>query len=772
MTSSRPPRELLVGKAPTDVPLSLQRIAKAASVVDRIWVGPDEAKKLTDDERRSHALARDILAHICIDAPLKHASGHPGGPLSSLTFSYALLRRRNPHQDAALRMSAGHLSLLAYCLQYLGGRAPHDERLSSPQAIIDSFRTVGGLPGHVQAGIGDIPLGTGLLGKGVSSGLGHALGWKLRKKPGITDVLMGDGDTQEGQIMEAARLAATLQVDTLVVHADMNDLQISGPPSTIVAADVAAIFQSFGWAVVEVQNGNDPAQVEAALDIADTLVGNGRPILLCYYTTMGHGIAAMEEAANAGLPHYHGSPMKAELAADARSKLPSLDTLVQDYAPYRAALAERCAGMPPACEPLPAVRRAPRTVTDKNGGMRKDLGAVHIKNLMKADPRIIVLHADLAESGGFVEVLKEFPDRVINGGVAEANMYMMASGMRQAGLIPVTYTFAAFGTNEARANARLIDINCGHIPCGVFHDCTHTGLSVGEDGETAQDRNYLNLPFDNTHVWMPADSNQAGAMAERGLDLVADGMQSVFVFSPRSTHPQLKTPAGELIYGAEYVYDGKIDCIRGAGDCTDDVTILAIGACVHDAVTAADTLAAREEPVRVRVLNVSCIRPIDAAAIMQAALETRHLVVVEDHHSEGGLATQVADLIADFQLPCSLRRLGVNQYFPSAPAEQLKFLAGLDVDSIIDAVEDEVRTEVSGGEDLLATALFTLPHHSMHSRFRASLAPYIERLRTERGYLEALREYWRSKAAPAERLPTNDHIRQLLGDVPDVGDEM
>lgn len=733
-------------------------------MMETIWIGPEEGKKLSKDDLRAYELAHTIMKYLCIEGPTKHKSGHPGGPLSSFTFAYGLLRRRDPKVDSALRMSAGHLSLLAYGMQYLGGKEGNDPRLQTPQAIIEHFRTPGGLPGHAEAGIGDIPFGCGPLGKGVSNALGHALGWKLRKQKGITDVLMGDGDSQEGQIMEAARLASKLQVDTLMVHVDLNDIQLSGIPSKVAAADLAKMFQGMGWAVIEVQNGNDPAQVEAALDAADALVGKGRPIILCYYTTMGFGVETMEKASNAGKADYHGTPMKDELAKAELAKLPPLDDVINEYEPIRKALSKKYQNALPASEVLHAPKHGTRTITKEKGAARKDFGAVHIKNMMKSDPRIVVLHGDLAGSGGFDEVEKEFPERVINCGAAEANMYMVAAGMRQAGLLPVTYTFAAFGTNEARANARLIDINAGHVPCSVLHDCTHSGLSVGEDGETHQERNYLNIPFDHTQIWMPADSNQAGAMAEKGLDLVAEGTQSVYVFSPRSGQPQLMSPDGSVIYDEKYVYNGAIDLVFGADDFTDKVTILATGQCVHDALAAAKELADGEEPLQVRVLNVSCIRPIDAATVVKAALETLHLVVVEDHHSEGGLASQVADLIADFQLPCSLRRLGVNHYFPSGPADDLKFLAGLDSESIIDAVLDEVRVEVHGGEDALVSCIFGFMHHLSLSRFRIQTKPYVEKLLHEPGYLESLREFWKGRDVPADQMPKTVVLRQKLGE--------
>lgn len=776
----RPDLKNLIGKDPDEVPMSLQRIAASSSHGERHWIGPKDAKKLSNDELEAYTLAHQIMAHLCIQAPTKHKSGHPGGPLSAFTFTYFVYKRRKPEVDPAFRMSAGHLSLLAYGMQWLMHREGNDKRLASPQAIIDAFRIPGGLPGHVEAGIGDIPFGAGPLGKGLSNALGVAFGLMYLQLPGIVDVLLGDGDCQEGQVMEAVRLASRLQVDNLIVHGDFNDMQLGDMPSRIVAADMAAIVAAAGWNVIEVQNGNDPGQVAAALNLADSLRGNNHPIFICYYTTMGHGVKVMEEGSNTGTANYHGSPLKDDVAASALKELPPLEKLVAEYEKFRPLPADLNRRLPPTAyhltHPLPFsiknLKGYERAITSQKSAARQDFGAVHLKALMKADPRIVVLHADLAGSGGFDRVAADFNrrggenPRVINVGVAEANMYMMAAGMRQAGLLPVTYTFAAFGTNEARANARLIDINCGHTRCGVLHDCTHAGLSVGEDGETHQERNYLNIPFDHTQIWMPADSNQAAAAAERGMEIIADGSQSVYVFFPRSSHEQLKTPDGGVIYGKEYVFDGKIDLIRGAGDLSDDVTIIATGIPVHDAVAAADSLLTPTtynlKPLHVRVLNVSCIRPLDASEIIRAALETSHLIVVEDHHSEGGLASQVADVIADFQLPCSLRRLGVNHYFPSGTDEELKFMAGLDSENIAQAALDEVRTEIRGGEDAFVTVVYAVSDNAKKSRFRKSAQTFIDRLVDEKGYMDALRAKWRKLSVQSEKLPENEELRKRL----------
>lgn len=773
MPTTRPDLKTLM-QDPSAVPHSAQRVLTASSVGERVWIGPADAVTLSAEDKKTYDAAHAVMAHLCVQAPTTHSSGHPGGPLSSFTFAYHLSKRRNPHTDQPLRISPGHLSLLSYGLQWLFGREGRDARLRSPQTIIDTFRVPSGLPGHVEAGIGDIPFGTGPLGKGVSHGLGTAFGLKHLRKPGTVDVLLADGDSQEGQVAEALRLASHLAVDNLVVHGDWNDIQLSDLPSKTVAADFASIAHAAGWHVIEVQDGNDPAQVIAAQDAADALLGKGRPVFVCYYTTMGNGVSFMEEGSNTGKKNYHGSPLSKEEMEKALTELMPLEDAVKAYEPARQKEKARYMSNNPTITDvhldwsMGVLKTAgyKRSILADKGAARKEFGATHLKALMKLDPRIVVLHADLGASGGFDKTAKDFPDRVINVGVAEANMYMMAAGMRQAGLLPVTYTFAAFGSNEARANARLIDVNCGHTRCAVLHDCTHAGLSVGEDGETHQEQNYLNIPLHHTQVWMPADSNQAGAMAEKALEMVAGGHESVYVFSPRSDHPQVKTPGGEVVYGEDYVYDGKADIVFGNGDTTDRATILAVGIPVHDAMEAAKRLSEQDPPVQVRVLNVSCIRPIDASAIIQAALETSHLIVVEDHNAEGGLATQVADVIADFQLPCSLRRLGLTHYFPSGSADDLKFLAGLDTDSIMDAVEDEVRAEVKGGEDAFVTTAFTMAHNLTFSRFRFSARPFMDKLLEEKGYMEMLRDHWRSRSIPAEKLPKNEELRRRLGEVP------
>jgi transketolase len=762
----RPDRSTILSADTSSIPASLRRITEAENHGKRYWIGNDDAVTLSKEDQHAYTLAHQILMRLCIDTPLLHKSGHPGGPLSAFTACYEVMRRRDPSIDEPLRMSPGHLSLLGFLLQWLFGRNGDHPCLQSPTTIHETFRTPNGLPGHIEAGIGDIPFGTGPLGKGVSNALGVAFAKKYLKKKGLVDVLLADGDSQEGQVMEAMRLAPALGIDNLVVHGDWNDMQLSGIPSKTVACDFASMVQAMGWTVIEVEQGNDPAQVRRANDLADTLLGKGSPIFICYYTTMGYGVPLIEEGSNALTKNFHGAPLSADEAkmASESINLPLLSKLETDYFPthdaHRRRFKEARSLRASAILPFDLSSDYERSLTTKEGAARKDFGAVHLKSLMAHDERIVVLHADLADSGGFGAVEKAFPDRVINVGVAEANMYMMAAGMRQGGLLPVTYTFAAFGMNEARASARLIDINTGHIPLGVLHDCTHSGLSVGEDGETHQERNYTNIPFDHTQVWVCGDSNQAAAMAERALQVIAQGTESVYVFSSRSNHPQLLTEDGSPFYDASYVFDGRASMVRGFGDLRDEATILAYGATLPAALEAFDLL--KEDGRAVRVLNMACLRPMDASAVIKAAFETQHLIVVEDHNTDGGLATQVADLIADLALPCTLRRMGVRHYFPSAPADTLMLLAGLDAESIATTVQDQFAYRLAGGEEALVACLYALSDRLQHTKFFVSAQEYCMSLLASPDAIDALRQLWKSRAFDVKNLPSTTELLARL----------
>ena len=107
MSSTRPSLKDIVGSK--DAPMSLQRIMQSSDKGEMIWIGPKDAAKITKEESDAYKTAHGIMMRLSIEAPLKHKSGHPGGPLSAFTFAYLLSKRRDPSIDQPLRISAGHL---------------------------------------------------------------------------------------------------------------------------------------------------------------------------------------------------------------------------------------------------------------------------------------------------------------------------------------------------------------------------------------------------------------------------------------------------------------------------------------------------------------------------------------------------------------------------------------------------------------------------------------------------------------------------------------
>ncbi|MBU1123208.1 hypothetical protein KJ652_01305 [Patescibacteria group bacterium] len=774
-TLERPDPDMYKQISLKSVPLARRNMLKSslARTGEAIFID-DDSEKVEFDERqiKRSGLVRDIMAHIALRAPNKHGSGHPGGSLSGTQIADEINRNIDYDKDWPLLISAAHYSVLAHVSQWLYARVEDDPRYKDLKEIIERFRAPGGLPGHAEVGDGDTPFGTGPLGKGPSNILGAAIGYKMRKEKGLFNVLVGDGEMQEGQVFEMMRVAAQKKADNVIMHCDFNDVQIHDRPTNTMSSDIADMAHSIGWHVIEVENGNDPVQVATAQAKARDLMGKGKPVFVCYYTVMGHGVKTMEEDSNK-VPHvsHHGAPVKGDQYDEAIAALPDLDDLIAEYEEFRLEEKKRYAESSPVQTNTPLEwdmeklkkNKYKRTVKEEDGAARQDFGKTHVCNIMKADPRIVVLHADIAGSGGFGEVQKvfgelgeDFEGRIINCGVAEANMYMMAAGLRQAGFIPVTYTFAPFGMNEGGANIRLIDINLKHAHCGVVHDLTHAGTSVGEDGPTHQELNFMNVPYFNSEVWIPADSNQAAAAAEKSLEIVANGKKQIFTCYPRTGHPQLKKEDGSIFYDEDYEFNGKADVIRGLDNIEDDMTVIAADIPVHEAVAAADRIK-KETGKSIRVLNIACIRPIDASAVLKAACETGNLVVIEDHNIEGGLATQVSDLVATYGLPTKVRRIGVSEYMESAPAGYLMKEVGFDSENIEQVIMEELESGDGRTEYGLHQILDNLHkiQTNTKNRFAEAAVPFVEEVREE-SYFSVLSNEWKKyhEMSAVEKLQT------------------
>ncbi|MBE6757165.1 MAG: transketolase family protein [Ruminococcaceae bacterium] len=287
-------------------------------------------------------------------------------------------------------------------------------------------------------------------------------------------------------------------------------------------------------------------------------------------------------------------------------------------------------------------------------------------DLAETMPNLIVLDADLAaatKTGGFK---KAYPDRFFDCGIAEGNMMGIAAGLSTTGKVVFASSFAMFAAGRAFEQIRN---SIGYPHLNVKIGATHAGISVGEDGATHQCCEDIALmrTIPGMTVISPADDNEA--------------RQAVFAAAATDGPVYLRFGrlAVENVTPADYKFEiGRGVTLRDGGD----VTVIANGLLVGEALKAADMLAA--DGISARVINMATIKPLDRELVWQAAAETGAIVTAEEHNVIGGLGSAVAEAVAE-KCPVPVLRVGVQDTFgKSGPALDLLPLFGLSADAIVE----------------------------------------------------------------------------------------
>ena len=244
------------------------------------------------------------------------ASGHPGGSLSIadiLTYLYfeeMNVDPKNPKWDDRDRfvLSKGHCAPALYTVLALKGYFPREEIANLRQ--VDSF-----LQGHPDMkGTPGVDMSTGSLGMGISTACGMALAAKLNGKSYRTYTIVGDGESQEGQVWEAAMFAAHYKLDNLCLIIDWNNLQIDGKITEVMdPTPHDKKLEAFGFHVISI-NAHDFNEIEAALNEAKTV--KGKPTAIIAKSVKGKGVSFMEDQAS-----WHGSAPNDEQYAQAVAEL-------------------------------------------------------------------------------------------------------------------------------------------------------------------------------------------------------------------------------------------------------------------------------------------------------------------------------------------------------------------------------------------------------------------------------------------------------------------
>lgn len=289
----------------------------------------------------------------------------------------------------------------------------------------------------------------------------------------------------------------------------------------------------------------------------------------------------------------------------------------------------------------------------------------------KLHPEMFVLTAELKNPTRCSMFEKVFPDRFLDVGIAEQNLIGIGAGLASCGKIPFMVSYANFACLRAGEQIRN-DISYTNFNAKVV--AMSTGFTFGTGGPTHQSYEDLGVmrSMPNFVVLAPAD---ATAMKKAVLAM-AEHQGPVFARSGR---------------GAEYdVYTedncpftiGKANILREG----DDVAIIACGFMVHEAIVASDQL--RQQGINARVIDMHTIKPIDQAALEDAAQKCRLIVTVEEHYKIGGLGTAVADSLSHGKHP-PIVKIGVEDaYPPIGPNQELRSYLGLDADNIVRTVTE------------------------------------------------------------------------------------
>jgi len=285
----------------------------------------------------------------------------------------------------------------------------------------------------------------------------------------------------------------------------------------------------------------------------------------------------------------------------------------------------------------------------------------------RVNPNIIALTADLTTSMKMDAFVKEFPERFLQVGIAEANMIGIAAGLTIGGKIPFTGTFANFTTSRVYDQIRQ---SVAYSNKNVKICASHAGLTLGEDGATHQILEDIGMMkmLPNMTVIVPCDFNQTKA----ATIAIADYNGPVYLRFGRPKVPNF-TPVNEhfQIGKAIVLSEGK------------DITIFACGHLVWKAIEAGEILA--QKGIDAEIINIHTIKPLDNLAILASVKKTRCVVTAEEHQINGGLGDSIAQLLAR-NYPAPIEMVGVfDKFGESATPEELMVAYGLDTINIVDA---------------------------------------------------------------------------------------
>lgn len=608
----------------------------------------------------------NLATQLRIDSVLsttEAGSGHPTTCLSAAEIVAALFfaeMRFDPHDPQhpeadRFVLSKGHAAPILYAAWAAAGAFPREDVMNLRKLTSD-------LEGHPTPRLPFVDVATGSLGQGLCAGVGIALNARRIGSDYRTYVLLGDGETAEGSVWEAAHVAEHHKLDNLCGIVDVNGY---GQSRTTLwerhTEEHAARWRAFGWHTVMI-DGHDMKQVLSAL--ADARTTTGKPTMILARTLKGKGCSIFE-----GKDKWHGVPLKKGKDADD-------------------AIAELKAQMVPTTDPVPVISKPKRRQTEdplpdfsaklpapvyalgQEVATREAYGTA-LASIGGIDKRVVALDADVKNSTFSERFEKVHPDRFYQTFIAEQAMVGASMGLAARGAIPFPSSFAAF-LERASDFIRMAGISESNIKIAG----SHAGVSIGEDGPSQMALEDLAMfrGVPNCTVFYPSDAMSA----ERLVALAASTPGPVYI---RTTRP--KTP---VIYSAdERFVTGGLKTLKQSDK--DAVTVVGAGVTLIEALKAHKALTA--EGIGIRVIDLYCLQPIDRDGLVAAGKATGgRIITVEDHYAHGGIGDAVSEAVWDQGF--RVKRLAVREIPRSGPPDVLLDKYGISARAIVEAVKSMI----------------------------------------------------------------------------------
>ena len=561
----------------------------------------------------------------------------------------------NPDSDRFI-LSKGHAAPLLYAAWAESGAFDRSELLKLRR--IDSD-----LEGHPTPRLPFVDVATGSLGQGICAAIGCALNARRIKSPYRTYVMIGDGETAEGSVWEAADVAAIDRLDNLCGITDVNRLGQSR--ATMWEHDMGQFerrWKAFGWHAIVI-DGHDFTEILDALDEARGT--RDKPTMILARTLKGKGVSfAQDKDGWHGRAFKKGDELDRALAELEAQFVPVPGggkevNLAQQIAKPSAPL--RAVASPPKPPAPPSYKSGEQVAT------REAYGTA-IAKLGEVDPRVVALDADVKNSTFSERFEKVAPDRFYQNFIAEQVMIGASMGLAARGAIPFPSTFACFLTRAADFIRMAAISNVGIKMAG-----SHAGVSIGEDGPSQMALEDLAMcrAQPNCTVLYPCDA----VSTERLVALMA--------YHPGPAYMRTSRPKTPVIYANDETFAiGGLKVLRESAN--DVATVIGAGVTVFEALNAHDQLQAAG--VSIRVIDLYSVQPVDGAALVAAGRATRgRMITVEDHYPAGGIGDAVSEAVAGAGL--TVHRLAVREIPRSGKPEELPERFGISATQIVEAVK-------------------------------------------------------------------------------------